>query len=44
MLGVDPDVEALSDPSLLPDLGSWRIRIEFREAVRGTNVMMILPG
>lgn len=40
----DPDVETLSDSSLLPELESWRIRMEFREAVRGTNVMMILPG
>ena len=44
MLGVAPDVETLSDSSLLPELESWRIRMEFREAVRGTNVMMILPG
>ncbi len=40
----DPDVETLSDPRLLPELERWRIRMEFREAVRGTKVMMILPG
>ncbi len=40
----DPDVETLSDPEQLPELERWRIRMEFREAVRGTKVMMILPG
>lgn len=40
----DPDVETLSNPSLLPEMERWRIRMEFREAVRGTNVMLILPG
>ena len=40
----DPDVETLRDPNLLPELENWRIRMELREAVRGTNVTMILPG
>ena len=40
----DPDVETLRNPKLLPEQEHWRIRMEFREAVRGTNVMMILPG
>lgn len=40
----DSDVETLRDPSLLPEMENWRIRMEFREAVRGTNVMMVLPG
>ncbi len=40
----DPDVETLKNPELLPEQEHWRIRMEFREAVRGTNVMMILPG
>lgn len=40
----DPDVETLRNPELLPEQEHWRIRMEFREAVRGTNVMMILPG
>ena len=38
----DPDVETLRNPELRPE--HWRIRMEFREAVRGTKVMMILPG
>lgn len=40
----DPDVEALRNPQLLPEVERWRVRMEFREAVRGTNVTMILPG
>ena len=40
----DPDVETLRNQKLLPEQEHWRIRMEFREAVRGTNVMMILPG
>jgi len=40
----EPDVETLRDPTLFPEQEHWRIRMEFREAVRGTNVMMILPG
>ena len=40
----DPDVETLRNPELLPEQEHWRIRMEFREAVRGTNVVMILPG
>ena len=40
----DPDVETLRNPELLPEQEHWRIRMEFREAVRGTSVMMILPG
>ena len=40
----DPDVETLRNPELRPEQEHWRIRMEFREAVRGTNVMMILPG
>ena len=40
----DPDVETLRNPELLPEQEHWRIRMEFREAVRGTRVMMILPG
>jgi len=40
----DPDVETLRNPNLRPEQEHWRIRMEFREAVRGTNVMMILPG
>jgi len=40
----EPDLPALRNDGLLPELDRWRIRMEFREAVRGTNVMMILPG
>lgn len=40
----DPDVETLRNPKLLPEQEHWRIRMEFREAVRGTRVMLILPG
>lgn len=40
----DPDVETLRNPALLPEQEHWRIRMEFREAVRGTSVLMILPG
>lgn len=40
----EPDLPALRNEGLLPELDRWRIRMEFREAVRGTNVMMILPG
>ena len=40
----EPDLPALRDDGLLPELDRWRTRMEFREAVRGTNVMMILPG
>ena len=40
----DPDVETLRNPGLLPEQEHWRIRMEFREAVRGASVMMILPG
>ena len=40
----DPDVEALRNPKLLPEVERWRVRMEFQEAVRGTGVMMILPG
>ena len=40
----DPDVETLRNPKLRPEQEHWRIRMEFREAVRGTSVMMILPG
>lgn len=40
----DPDVETLRNPELLPEQEHRRIRMEFREAVRGTSVMMILPG
>ena len=40
----EPDLPGLRDDGLLPELNRWRIRMEFREAVRGTNVMMILPG
>ena len=40
----DPDVETLRNPALLPEQEHWRIRMEFREAVRGTSVSMILPG
>ena len=40
----DPDVETLRDSNLRPEQEHWRIRMEFREAVRGTRVMMILPG
>lgn len=40
----DPDVETLRGLGMLPEQEHWRIRMEFREAVRGTEVMMILPG
>lgn len=40
----EPDLPGLRDDGLLPELDRWRVRMEFREAVRGTNVMMILPG
>lgn len=40
----EPDLPALRNDGLLPELDRWRTRMEFREAVRGTNVMMILPG
>jgi hypothetical protein len=40
----EPDAPTLRDNGLLPELDRWRTRMEFREAVRGTNVMMILPG
>lgn len=40
----EPDLPALRNDGLLPELDRWRIRMEFREAVRGTNVMKILPG
>lgn len=40
----EPDALALRNDDLLPELDRWRTRMDFREAVRGTNVMMILPG
>jgi hypothetical protein len=40
----EPDVPTLRDLKLSRELDHWRVRMEFREAVRGTNVMMILPG
>lgn len=40
----EPDVLTLRNPRLSRELDHWRVRMEFREAVRGTNVMMILPG
>jgi hypothetical protein len=40
----EPDAPALRDDSLLPELDSWRTQTEFRDAVRGTNGVMILPG
>ena len=40
----EPDVPTLRNPQLLPAADQWRIRMEFREAVRGTNVALFLPG
>ena len=40
----DPDVATLRNPKLSRDMDRWRVRMEFREAVRGTEVTMILPG
>lgn len=40
----EPDAPALRNDGLLPEIDRWRVRMEFREAVRGTNVTMILPG
>lgn len=40
----EPDVPALRNPKLLSEVDRWRVRMEFREAVRRTNVAMFLPG
>ena len=40
----EPNASTLRNPKLLPDVDHWRVRMEFREAVRGTDVMMVLPG
>lgn len=40
----EPDAPAMRNDGLLPEIDRWRVRMEFREAVRGTSVMMILPG
>lgn len=40
----DPDATVLRNTKLSKDLDRWRVRMEFREAMRGTKVMMILPG
>lgn len=40
----EPDVPTLQNPRLSREMDRWRIRMEFREAVRGTKVAMFLPG
>ena len=40
----DPDVPTLRRPEVLEEQERWRIRMEFREAVRGTAVELYLPG
>ena len=40
----DPDVRELRSEATTPEMDRWRVRMEFREAVRGTNVCLMLPG
>lgn len=40
----DPDVPTLKRVGLPPEQEHWRIRMEFREAVRGSRVELYLPG
>lgn len=40
----DPDVPTLKSEGLPAEQEHWRIRMEFREAVRGSRVELYLPG
>jgi len=40
----DPDVPTLKSDSLPTEQEHWRIRMEFREAVRRSRVELYLPG
>lgn len=40
----DPDVPTLKSAGLPTEQERWRIRMEFRESVRGSRVELYLPG